>query len=125
LNYLRIGKLNIDLQENKAVASELYAEAEFYQINGLQKEIWPGPCFEDSSHIIHSLSSEQMNALLSWLPPTTALHNWVQCYSSIMCGWSSSLFHKNCDEKGPTVVIARAGRSIFGGYAHASWNTCK
>ena len=125
MNYLRIGKLNSNLKENKALASDLYAEAEFYQISGLQKEIWPGPCFEDSSHIIHSLSSEQMNALLSWLPPGPALHNWIQCYSGVMDGWSASSFHKNCDEKGPTIVIARVGNIIFGGYAHASWDICK
>ena len=125
MNYLRIGKLNSNLKENKALASDLYAEAEFYRISGLQKEIWPGPCFKDSSHIIHSLSSEQMSALLSWLPPGPALHNWIQCYSGVMAGWSASSFHKNCDEKGPTIVIARVGKIIFGGYAHQSWNISK
>ena len=50
------------------LAKELYLEAEFYQIAGIQKEIWPGGTFQNSGYIINSLNDEQRTALLSLLP---------------------------------------------------------
>ncbi|XP_046863383.1 uncharacterized protein LOC124457139 [Xenia sp. Carnegie-2017] len=120
LNYLRTGKL-IYPKTNKILAKELYLEAEFYQINGLKREIWPGVSFLGSSFIIHSLTDEQKCALLSWLPEYDVLLDWVQLFSNVKNGWSSSEFHRTCDNKGPTVVLAKAGDYIFGAYASSSW----
>ncbi|XP_028408907.1 uncharacterized protein LOC114531501 [Dendronephthya gigantea] len=122
LNYLRTGKL-IYPNENKILANELYIEAEFYQLDGVQKEIWPGASFQNSHYIINSLTEEQKNALLSWLPFQDIFFNWVQIYSSSVNGYDSSYFHQDCDNKGPTVIIAKAGNNIFGGYAEVSWNS--
>ena len=105
------------------LAKELYLEAEFYQITGIRKEIWPGGVFQNSSYIINSLNDEQRTALLSLLPPQDIFFNWVQLYSNNSHGWSSSYFHQCCDNKGPTVIIAKAGNNIFGGYAEVSWNS--
>ena len=102
---------------------ELYLEAEFYQINGIQKEIWPGGKILNSSYIINNLNEEQRAALLSLLPQQDLFVNWVQLYSSSTNGWNSSYFHQNCDKKGPTFIIARAGNNIFGGYAEVSWSS--
>ena len=122
LNYLRTGRL-IYPKENKVLAKELYLEAEFYQISGVRNDIWPGGAFQNSSYIINSLSDEQRNALLSLIPPQDIFVNWVQLYSSQIYGWCTSSFHQYCNNKGPTVVIARAGNNIFGGYAEVSWNS--
>ena len=105
------------------LARELYLEAEFYQIAGVQKEIWPGGSFQNSVYIINSLNDEQRTALLSLLPPQDLFVNWVQLYGSNTHGWSTSSFHQNCDNKGPTFIIARSGNNIFGGYAEVSWNS--
>ena len=122
LNYLRTTKL-IYPKENKVLAKELYLEAEFYQIAGIQKEIWPGGSFQNSGYIINSLNDEQRTALLSLLPPQDVFVNWVQLYCSNTHGWSSSYFHQYCNNKGPTFSIARSGNYIFGGYAEVSWNS--
>ena len=122
MNYLRTGKL-IYPNENKVLAKELYLEAEFYQLDGIQKEIWSGGSFQNSQYIINSLTDEQKNALLSWLPRQDIFVNWVQLYSSGISGWNSSYFHQNCDNKGPTVILAKAGNYIVGGYADVSWHS--
>ena len=124
LNYLRTGKL-IYPNENKVLTKELYLEAEFYQLDGIKKEIWPGGSFQNSYYIINSMSDAQKNALLSWLPRQDIFVNWVQLYSGSVNGFDSTYFHQNCDNKGPTVIIAKAGDNIFGGYAEVSWNSGK
>lgn len=124
LNYLRTGKL-IHPSENKVLQRELYLEAEFYQISGIRKELWLDMAFENSNFIINSLTREQKKALLSWLPARYIFCNWRQLYSPATIGWSTTSFHQNCDNKGPTVTIARSGNYIFGGYAEHSWNSGK
>lgn len=124
LNYLRTGKL-IHPSENKVLQRELFLEAEFYQMNGIRKELWFDMAFENSNFIINSLTSEQKNALLSWLPAQYIFRNWRQLYSAATNTWSTPNFHQNCDNKGPTVIIARSGNHIFGGYAEHSWNSGK
>lgn len=122
LNYLRTEKL-IFPKENKVLARELYLEAEFYQISDIQKEIWPGATVQNSSHIVNTLTDEQTNALLSWIPVKEMFFNWVQLYSCVTNGWQSSYVHQNCDNKGPTLIIAKYGNYVFGGYAEVSWNS--
>ena len=122
LNYLRTGQL-IYPKENKVLAKELYLEAKFYQIIDVQKTVWQGGEFRNSSYIISNLNDEQKNALLSWLPPQDIFINWVQLYSSSLQGWSTATFHQICNNKGPTVIIARASNYVFGGYAEVSWNS--
>ncbi len=107
------------------MSGELYLEAEFYQIDGIRKEIWAGGAFQNSSYIINNLTDEQRKALLSWLPDQDIFVNWVQLYSSQAHGWSTTTFHQYCDNKGPTVIIAKAGNNIFGGYTEVSWNSGK
>jgi hypothetical protein len=39
-------------------------------------------------------------------------------------GWSSGDFHRCCDNRGPTLVVARCSDGfVFGGYAAAAWNS--
>ena len=124
LNYLRTGKL-IYPKENKILGKELFLEATFYQIRGIQKVIYLENALQNSSFIINSLNDEQKKALLSWLPQQENFLNWVQLYSSQANSWSTTTFHQLCDNKDPTLIIARAGNYIFGGYAEASWNSGK
>jgi hypothetical protein len=49
---------------------------------------------------------------------------WKLIYKATKDGFSSSEFHKRCDNKGGTVsVIKSANGNIFGGYCPLSWNT--
>jgi len=60
--------------------------------------------------------------LHKWLKPVTSQSSyWNRCYQATVNGWSSSVFHSNCDEKGPSVTIIRVGEHIFGGYTKHSW----
>jgi hypothetical protein len=122
---LRTGKL-IYPKENKILAKELFLEAAFYQIRGIQKVIYLENPLQNSSFIINSLNDEQKKVLLSWLPQQeNFLNNWVQLYSAQANSWSTTTFHQLCDNKGPTLIIARASNYIFGGYAEISWDSGK
>jgi len=58
-----------------------------------------------------------------WLKPVTRQSSyWNRCYQATVDGWSSSTFHSNCDNKGPTVTIIRVGKYISGGYTSHSWS---
>ena len=64
--------------------------------------------------------TDDQNAQLSQLLPNRFFE---LCYSGAVHGWSSSTFHSRCNNKGPTVTVARrsdTGR-VFGGYASRSW----
>ena len=47
----------------------------------------------------------------------------MRCWRAKTDGSSASTFHNNCDGKGPTVTIIRAGQNIFGGYTDVSWRS--
>ena len=57
-----------------------------------------------------------------WLKPVTNQSSyWNHCYRATVHGFSSSVFHSNCDGKGPSVTIILVGKYIFGGYTRLSW----
>jgi hypothetical protein len=45
------------------------------------------------------------------------------CYRASRDGWDAADFHRLCDNKGPTLVVAReqAYGNVFGGYAGVAW----
>ncbi|XP_068750756.1 uncharacterized protein [Montipora capricornis] len=44
-------------------------------------------------------------------------------YRATVDGWKSFVFHNQCDNKGPTVTIARKDSYLFGGFADESWES--
>ena len=46
---------------------------------------------------------------------------WNLCYRASRDGWSARNFHRNCDSKGPTVVLIKVNEFIFGGYTDQNW----
>ena len=57
-----------------------------------------------------------------WLKPVTNQSSyWNHCYQATVNGWSASVFHSNCDGKGPSVTIVRVGKYIFRGYTRVPW----
>jgi hypothetical protein len=46
------------------------------------------------------------------------------CYRASRDGWDAADFHRLCDNKGATLVVAReqANRNVFGGYAGVAWS---
>jgi hypothetical protein len=63
-----------------------------------------------------------MKQLQKWLGEKC---KWNVCYRASRDGWSSQDFHKHCDNKGPTVVLAKANDCIFGGYTDQHWKSIK
>ena len=56
-----------------------------------------------------------------WLSSSLNGKKTVRCYRATVNGWASTTFHKNCDSKGPTLVLAKKGSYVFGGFASQSW----
>ena len=59
-----------------------------------------------------------MKQLQKWLDGRC---EWNLCYRASRDGWSAQEFHKNCDKKGPTVVLVKVNDCIFGGYTDQTW----
>ena len=120
LNYLRTGQLTVP--DDKILRRELLAEAEFYQVEGMIRELTARP-FRDS--VI--LSSDQRETMMNWLKGTQALNNtrgnlfFGLIYRASRDGWTAADFHSRCDYKGPSVTVITSGKSIFGGYTDQQW----
>ncbi|KXJ21382.1 Mucin-like protein [Exaiptasia diaphana] len=65
--------------------------------------------------------------LSSFLKPVlqdSSRSRWIRCWRAASDGWDvDSTFHRQCDNKGPTVTIVRVGSYIFGGYSDISWDS--
>jgi hypothetical protein len=61
-------------------------------------------------------------ALSSFVPPGKTLE---LCYRASRDGWSVADFHRLCDGKGPTLVVAKEETKgyIFGGYTTMAWSS--
>ena len=61
-----------------------------------------------------------MKQLQKWLGEKCT---WNLCYRASRDGWSAQDFHRNCDNKGKTVVLVKAfNNHIFGGYTDQQWS---
>ncbi|XP_074631076.1 uncharacterized protein LOC141889631 isoform X2 [Acropora palmata] len=61
--------------------------------------------------------------LASFLAPAVGQieSKWKRCHSALANGWEPAKFHRNCDNKKPTVTIIKKGTYIFGGYTDIPW----
>ena len=115
LNYLRNGELV--LPNGEMSEEELFIEAEFYQIKGLQMKL------SIMSEIL--TNEEHIILLLSWLPFLDLgirRHRLRLLYRGSRDGFAAECFHSRCDNKGPTVTIVKSGNNVFGGFTEQSWN---
>ena len=118
LNYLRDGELIVP--EGATFLKELEAEAKFYQIKGLLRELKDKiqECFEKS---VILMNEEHRSTLKSWLPPQDG--KWKLLFKASQDGFTAQAFHGRCDNKGPTVTIVKSGNNIFGGFTENSWHS--
>ena len=118
LNYLRDGELIVP--EGATFLKELEAEAKFYQIKGLLRELKDKiqECFEKS---VILMNEEHRSTLKAWLPPQDG--KWKLLFRASQDGFKAQAFHGRCDNKGPTVTIVKSGNNIFGGFTENSWNS--
>ena len=118
LNYLRDGELIVP--EGATFLKELEAEAKFYQIKGLLRELKDKiqECFEKS---VILMNEEHRSTLKAWLPSQDG--KWKLLFRASQDGFTAQAFHGRCDNKGPTVTIVKSGNNIFGGFTENSWKS--
>ena len=82
-----------------------------------------------SSSILGDLDRKNyMEKLISFLDPVllnSQRSGFVRCWHAKTDGSAASVFHDNCDGKGPTVTIIKSGSYIFGAYTDVSWHSSK
>jgi hypothetical protein len=68
------------------------------------------------------LKNEHIALFKQWIPKKITKLDLL--YRGSRDGFTAYAFHKNCDNKGPTitVIVSQAYGKIFGGYTEASWN---
>ena len=115
MNYLRDGELLCP--DDKTIRKELLKEARFFQVQEIITQLEKKPPFE-SSLIIKD--EAHRSALISWLPPNATCS---LLYRGSTDGNTPADFHRCCDNKGPTLVVIKSGKYIFGGYASKSWES--
>ena len=123
MNYLRNGELLCP--EDKIIRKELLAEANFYQIQGIIKELEEANATLGGPQLGGSLIIKNENhhsTLKSWLPPNATFSLLFRASSD---GKTPADFHRCCDDKGPTLVVIRSGEYIGGGYTTKSWESVK
>ena len=62
--------------------------------------------------------TKYIGLLEQWL---NGVKSWKLCYRATDNGWAASSFHRQCDNKAPTVTIIRSGIYIFGAYANVAF----
>ena len=70
--------------------------------------------------------SKYLGKLITYLDPallSASRSYFERCWHAKTDGSAASTFHSNCDGKGPTVTIIRAGQYIFGAYTDVSWRS--
>jgi len=78
------------------------------------------------SDILGSLDNKYYYQLISYLTPvlqSSSRSKFVRCWHAKTDGWAASTFHRQCDNKGPTVTIIKVNNYIFGGYTDVSWSS--
>ena len=78
-----------------------------------------------ASVILGSLDNKYYYQLMSYLVPvlrSSTRSKFVRCWHAKTDGWAASTFHRQCDNKGPTVTIIKVNNYIFGGYTDVSWS---
>lgn len=114
LNYLRNDELFCP--DDKFFRKELLAEARFYALQGMID------CLNRLSleSVILKRSDEHLSAVTSWLPPHSSFSLLFRASTD---GKSSESFHSYCDNKGPTLVVAKSETCIMGGFTSQSWTS--
>ena len=116
MNYLRNGELLCP--EDKIIRKELLAEAKFYQIQGIIKQLEGANSLLGGSLIIKN--ENHHSTLKSWLPPNATCS---LLFRASPDGKTPADFHRCCDGKGPTLVVIKSGEYIGGGYTTKSWES--
>ena len=121
LNYLRNGELLCCEETLNRIKRQLFAEALFFNLEGLIDRLSPVPKIFKESSIITSRDEE--NTLLSRITDCPGDTRWHLLYKATRDGWNPANFHEKCDRKCPTLVVIKSDDNVFGGYTEKPWFT--
>ena len=116
LNYLRNDELFCP--DDKMFRKELLAEAMFYQLQGMMASLGGELC--GKSVILKN--EDHQSIVTSWLPSGSTFSLLFRASAD---GNSGDDFHRCCNNKGPTLVVAKSETYIFGGFTSKSWESCE
>ena len=112
LNYLRNDELFCP--DSTMFRKELLAEARFYQLQGMIASLTL------TESVILKRREDHLSTVISWLPSGATFSLLFRASAD---GNSSESFHSYCDNKGPTLVVARSETFILGGFTSQSWTS--
>ncbi len=113
----QIAALEIELEGSSKYENENKRLRE--QNEALQKQLAERQTNNSRSAILNE-NAIWNEVLMSWLDG----RSFGLLYRASRDGWRSGDFHRCCDNRGPTLVVARCSNGfVFGGYAAAAWNS--
>jgi hypothetical protein len=127
LAYLRTDSVPSEVMTNEALRQKLILEAKYYHLHNLI-EILTEPERKEAERINaffnggSLLSADQRKILLGFFGNT--LRKTELIYKASRDGFDANTFHNRCDNKGPTLTIARSDNNyLFGGYTSVAWTS--
>ena len=70
---------------------------------------------------IFGIGEKELNHLASWLGENI---EYDLIYRGTRDGFDSNVFHKICDDQGPTLCLIKSDKGfVFGGYTSVSWQS--
>ncbi|GFH61302.1 hypothetical protein CTEN210_17778 [Chaetoceros tenuissimus] len=79
----------------------------------------------DSAMFSTVMTFQQKKTLKQWLKDAGRSEKPTLLYRASRDGWNASDFHRHCDNKGNTIVVAKSlnDDKVFGGYTDVSWQS--
>jgi len=114
LDMLRNGQVDFSGMRPEKVA-KIHVELDFYQLY----RVVTSPAIAFKSIGSSLLDLDMQKALMSWLGDNRSCE---LIYQSSRDGLNPEVFHRLCDDKGPTVTVYQGKGYLFGGYTQVSWN---
>jgi len=115
LDMLRNGQIDFSGIRTEKVA-KIHVELDFYQLFS-RVPTSPASTFKPIGSNL--LSLELQKQLMAWLGENRSCE---LIYQSSRDGLNPEVFHRMCDDKGPTVTVYQGRGFLFGGYTQVSWN---
>ena len=102
--------------DDKVFRNELLTEAMFYQLQGMMTCL--GGELSGKSVILKH--ADHLLIVASWLPCGSTFSLLFRASGD---GDSRDDFHRCCDNRGPTLVVAKSEKYIFGGFTSKPWDS--
>ena len=128
LAYCRTRTVPLDVMSHKSLRQALIIEAEYFRVYGLIFILTePERKLEEQRRITASFPDGTLEA--GYKTTLTEFYGrsdrqWSLIYKASRDGFGATIFHRLCDNHGPTMTIIRSKNNyLFGGYTAAPWTS--